>query len=149
MKNLGQLWVEFNENEELARAQYKVQQIRKDFLNTIVGGFITQVDLFISMMNDTLGSKEALKEAYHLLRARQIYKMLGSLIRYGDGMIYSPEQKGCLIFDLCNRYFLTSTNKEQHISSHMLINVAREIIRRSKYAILSRLAHSHTASHFT
>jgi hypothetical protein len=152
LKKVGELWTEWNEDEEIAGAPHKRQQLRRDFEDTIVGGFLGHVDRFIAAMNEDLGRTEGVpnKHAHYSLRARQVFKMVGGLLRYGGALTYQSEhqrqlhqqrgsgrqqgqQQGQLVLTVCDKYFQT---REGLPIPNLRIST-RDILRLSKYVILS------------
>jgi hypothetical protein len=154
---VGELWGEWSEDEEIANAPHKRQLLRRDFEETIVGGFLGHVDQFIVAMNESLGQTDGVvnKHAYFSLRARQIFKMVGGLLRYGGGLTYQPLQRqqqqqqqhhqqlqpqSQLVLAVCNKYFQT----QEGVPVPNLRNSTRDILRVSKYA---STPHMHARTH--
>jgi hypothetical protein len=153
LKKVGELWTEWNEDEEIAGVPHKRQQLRRDFEDTIVGGFLGHVDRFIAAMNEDLGRTEGVpnKPAHYSLRARQVFKMVGGLLRYGGALTYQSEhqlqlhqqrgggsggqqrQQGQLVLAVCDKYFQT----REGLPMPNLRNSTRDILRLCKYAIVS------------
>lgn len=132
-----ELWNEWNQDADIINTLHRIRQLRKDFKETIISNFLTNIDLNIKAANDDLHQRDGKTQQHHAYCTQQIFKMLGGLIRFGDKLLYEPEQSSSSqpIFELCTKYFLTLHHMYQ-------VHSIREMLRFSKYDTIPSVSFS-------